>query len=43
MTDKIGKAVLFVEICVLMSDDLDAEYVGCREGTGLMFLEDIDI
>ncbi|KAE9980832.1 hypothetical protein BLS_008161 [Venturia inaequalis] len=40
---EIGKAVLFVEICVLKAGDLDAEYIGCREGTGLMFLEDIDI
>jgi len=40
---QMGKAVLFVEICVLKPDDLDAEYIGCREGTGLMFLEDIDI
>jgi hypothetical protein len=40
---EMGKAVLFVEICVLKSGDLDAEYIGCREGTGLMFLEDIDV
>ncbi|TID22294.1 hypothetical protein E2P81_ATG11399 [Venturia nashicola] len=40
---ELGKAVLFVEICVLKPGDLDAEYIGCREGTGLMFLEDIDV
>ncbi|QDS78123.1 hypothetical protein FKW77_004368 [Venturia effusa] len=40
---ELGKAVLFVEICVLKPGDLDAEYIGCREGTGLMFLEDINI
>jgi hypothetical protein len=39
---EIGRAVLFVEICVLKSGDLDAEYIGCRSGTGLMFLEDVD-
>lgn len=33
-----GKAVLFVELCVLKSKDLDAEYIGCAEGTGLMYL-----
>lgn len=36
-----GKLSLFVELCVLKSGDLDAEYVGCKEGTGLMFLEDL--
>lgn len=36
-----GKLSLFVEMCVLKSGDLDAEYIGCREGTGLMFLEDL--
>lgn len=41
--NELGKAVLFVEIAVLKSGDLDAEYVGCRQGTGLMFLEDIDV
>lgn len=35
----VGKAELFVELCVLKSGDLDAEYIGCAEGTGLMFLE----
>lgn len=38
-----GKLALFVEIAVVKSGDLDAEYIGCREGTGLMFLEDIDV
>jgi len=37
-----GKAVLFVELCVLKSGDLDAEYIGCREGTGLMVLKDFE-
>lgn len=36
-----GKLSLFVELCVLKSGDLEAEYIGCREGTGLMFLEDL--
>ncbi|KAI9647414.1 hypothetical protein NHQ30_003799 [Ciborinia camelliae] len=36
-----GKAVLFVELCVLKSKDLDAEYIGCAEGTGLMYLADL--
>ncbi|KAH8590562.1 heme-containing dehydratase protein [Bisporella sp. PMI_857] len=36
---QLGKAVLFVELCVLKSEDMDAEYVGCVEGTGLMYLE----
>lgn len=34
-----GKLSLFVELCILKSGDLDAEYIGCREGTGLMILE----
>lgn len=34
----LGKAVLYVELCVLKSGDLDAEYIGCVEGTGLMYL-----
>ena len=37
----IGKAVLYVELCVLKSGDLDAEYIGCVEGTGLMYLKDL--
>jgi hypothetical protein len=36
-----GKAVLFVELCVLKSSDLDAEYIGCVEGTSLMYLKDL--
>ena len=36
-----GKLSLFVELCVLKSGDLDAEYVGCKEGTGLMVLENL--
>jgi hypothetical protein len=36
-----GKAVLYVELCVLKSGDLDAEYIGCAEGTGLMYLKDL--
>ena len=38
-----GKVVLFVELCVLKKGDLDAEYVGCMEGTGLMYLRDLDV
>lgn len=38
---QLGKAELFVELCVLKSEDLHAEYIGCTEGTGLMFLADI--
>ncbi|TEY81525.1 hypothetical protein BOTCAL_0033g00060 [Botryotinia calthae] len=36
-----GKSVLFVELCVLKSGDLDAEYIGCAEGTGLMYLANL--
>ncbi|KAM3069913.1 hypothetical protein ACMFMG_010620 [Clarireedia jacksonii] len=36
-----GKAELFVELCVLKSGDLIAEYIGCAEGTGLLFLRDL--
>jgi hypothetical protein len=36
-----GKAVLFVELCILKSGDLDAEYIGCIEGTSLMYLRDL--
>ncbi|QSZ34127.1 hypothetical protein DSL72_005715 [Monilinia vaccinii-corymbosi] len=39
--EKKGKAVLFVELCVLKSKDLDAEYIGCAEGTGLMYLANL--
>jgi hypothetical protein len=34
-----GKVHLMVELCILKKDDLEAEYVGCVEGTGLMLLE----
>jgi Haem-containing dehydratase len=34
-------AHLMVELAILKSSDLEAEYVGCVEGTGLMFLEEI--
>ncbi|KAH6683392.1 heme-containing dehydratase protein [Halenospora varia] len=37
----MGKAALYVELCVLKSGDMDAEYIGCMEGTGLMYLNDI--
>jgi len=37
-----GTALIFVELCILKSGDLDAEYVGCREGTGLMALQDLE-
>ncbi|ESZ96230.1 hypothetical protein SBOR_3388 [Sclerotinia borealis F-4128] len=36
-----GKAVIFAELCILKSKDLDAEYIGCAEGTGLMYLADL--
>jgi hypothetical protein len=36
-----GAAHLMVELCVLKASDLEAEYVGCVEGTGLMFLKEI--
>jgi len=39
----LGKAVLFVELCVLKAGDLDAEYIGCIENTSLMWLEDVDV
>ena len=35
-----GKLSIWVELCVLKSGDLEAEYIGCREGTGLMLFED---
>lgn len=37
-----GKAELFVELCVLKKGDLDAEYVGCAEGTGLLHMRSLD-
>ena len=36
-----GDTHLMVELCVLKAADLEAEYVSCVEGTGLMFLEEI--
>lgn len=30
-----------VELCVIKTGDLDAEYVGCKKGTRLMILEDL--
>ncbi|EPE27008.1 hypothetical protein GLAREA_02922 [Glarea lozoyensis ATCC 20868] len=39
---KMGKSALYVELCVLKSGDMDAEYIGCLENTGLMFLADVD-
>jgi hypothetical protein len=33
-------AHLMVELAVLKASDLEAEYVGCVEGTGLMFLDE---
>jgi hypothetical protein len=38
---RMGKAVLYVELCVLKSGDLDAEYIGCASNTGLMYLNDL--
>jgi hypothetical protein len=34
-----GKLSIWVELCILKSGDLEAEYIGCREGTGLMLFE----
>jgi hypothetical protein len=36
-----GKTIVFAELCILKSGDLDAEYIGCMEGTGLMHLRDL--
>ncbi|EXJ53656.1 uncharacterized protein A1O5_13108 [Cladophialophora psammophila CBS 110553] len=36
-----GKLSIWVELCILKSGDMDAEYVGCREGTGLMMFENV--
>lgn len=36
----IGKAELYVELLILKSNEFQAEYIGCLEGTGLMFLQD---
>ncbi|KAK6008272.1 hypothetical protein QM012_000175 [Aureobasidium pullulans] len=38
----IGKAELYVELMILKSNEFQAEYVGCLEGTGLMYLENIE-
>jgi hypothetical protein len=37
----LGRSALYVELCVLKSGDMDAEYIGCLENTGLMFLSDV--
>jgi len=37
-----GRLSIFAEHIVVKSANLDAEYIGCREGTGLMYLEDAD-
>ncbi|KAH8816529.1 heme-containing dehydratase protein [Xylogone sp. PMI_703] len=37
--DGRGKIKLMVELAVLKADDFEAEYIGCREGTGLMSYE----
>ncbi|KAI5247872.1 hypothetical protein E4T43_01692 [Aureobasidium subglaciale] len=39
--DGIGKAELYVELLIVKSDEFEAEYVGCLEGTGLMCLQDV--
>lgn len=36
-----GKAELYVELCVLKKGDVDAEYVGCAEGTGLLYMRNL--
>ncbi len=36
-----GKLSIWVELCVLKTGDLEAEYIGCREGTGLMLFENL--
>ena len=36
-----GKLSIWVELCILKSGDLEAEYIGCREGTGLMLFENL--
>ncbi|KAG9957677.1 hypothetical protein KCU61_g8949, partial [Aureobasidium melanogenum] len=38
----IGKAELYVELLILKSNELQAEYIGCLEGTGLMFLQNVE-
>jgi len=37
-----GKAVLLVGLYVFESSHLDMEYLGCREGTGLMPMQDLE-
>ncbi|KAI4834236.1 hypothetical protein E4T44_08958 [Aureobasidium sp. EXF-8845] len=39
--DGIGKAELYVELLIVKSDEFEAEYVGCLDGTGLMYLQDV--
>ena len=39
--EKASALHLVVELCILKAADLEAEYVGCVEGTGLMFLEEM--
>jgi len=36
-----GRLSIFAEHIVVKSTNLDAEYIGCREGTGLMYLADV--
>ena len=36
-----GKLSIWVELAILKSGDMDAEYIGCREGTGLMLFENL--
>lgn len=38
MTELPGKLRLWVEASILKGKDMDCEYVGCVEGTGLMGL-----
>lgn len=35
------KLSIWVELCVLKAGDVDVEYIGCREGTGLMPFENL--
>lgn len=37
----IGKAELYVELLIVKWDEFHAEYVGCLEGTGLMYLQSV--
>jgi len=36
-----GKLFAFAELAIVKGKDLDAEYIGCKEGTGLMLLADL--